>query len=628
MHYICILFIVATVFTSPLRAQYAQQEVKYQMDIVFDDANHQYEGTQRLVYKNNSSEILDKVYYHLFYNAFQPGSMMDVRSRTIADPDPRVGDRIVDLTPDEQGFLHVRSLTQNGKPVNFKEVGTILEVELRKPLKPGRKARFDMEFQGQVPVTIRRAGRNNREGVAYSMAQWYPKICEFDHRGWHAYPYIAREFHGVWGEFDVSITLDSAYTVAATGTLKNAKRVGKGYLPEGKKLRRPDGDKLTWHFTGENVHDFAWAADKEYAHLTRQVKDGPMLHFFFKDTPDLRRNWDKLPEFTEEIFKYASETFGPYPYPSYSVVQGGDGGMEYPMLTLITGQRKFSSLVGVTVHEVIHSWYQLMLGTNEALYPWMDEGFTTYAGSLVMSHLFNPEEDTRRGRYYDGYIALALSGAEEPMSKHADHYNTSYAYGAASYSKGAVFVAQLGYVLGDEVLKRGIREYHDAWRFKHPEAIDFIRVMEKTSGTRLWWYLNYMMNTTETIDYAIEGADSDGDSTFVKLRRIGNFPMPVDLDITLKDGSKRRVNIPLRMMLNAKEAEDDAPFTSAEPWPWTHPTYGLTLDIPLEEISKIEIDESQRLADVDRTNNVLDLEAKPETENEPETEDPDNTESN
>jgi len=627
MRYLFSLFAIFGIAFS-LCAQYTQQEVDYEMDVTLDDTNHQYRGTQRLVYTNNSSVTLDRVYYHLFFNAFQPGSMMDVRSRTIADPDPRVGDRISELKPDEQGFLHVSSLSQNGKPVKFKETGTILEVELAKPLKPGKRAKFDMEFLGQVPLTIRRAGRDNSEGIAYSMAQWYPKICEFDHRGWHAYPYISREFHGTWGEFDVSITLDSSYTVAATGTLKNAKKVGKGYLPEGKKAARPDGDRLTWRFTAENVHDFAWAADKEYTHVTRQIEDGPLVRFFFKDSPDLHRNWDKLPDYTEQIFKFADENFGAYPYPTYSVVQGGDGGMEYPMLTLITGQRKFSSLVGVTVHEVMHSWYQLMLGTNEALYPWMDEGFTTFGGSKVMSHLFNPDEDTRRGRYYESYLALATSGSEEPMSTRADHYNTNYAYFGAAYSKGAVFVAQLGYVLGDEVLMQGLKRYYDEWRFKHPEPNDFIREMEKLSGTHLGWYLDYMMNTTETIDYAIETATESKDGTLVALRRIGNFPMPVDLDITMKDGSKRRVNIPLRIMHNAKQAEDDAPFYRAEPWPWTHPGYEITLDIPFGEISKIEIDESLRLADIDRSNNILDLEAPPEGDEKPESEDSDNSENN
>lgn len=586
-------------------AQYWQQEAKYVMEVELDDSNHQYKGKQRITYRNNSPDTLYVVYYHLFPNAFQPGSMMDVRSQTILDPDPRVGDRISKLSPEEQGFLKVESLTQNGNALNYREVETILEVQLSRPLAPGKRTRFDMEFVGQVPLQIRRSGRDSKEGVAYSMTQWFPKMCEYDRMGWHAYPYIGREFHGVWGNYDVTITIDSAYTVASTGLLKNARSIGKGYLPKDQKLKPQGGAKLSWNFVAENVHDFAWAADKDYVHTTLQVPDGPLLRFFHKDSPDLRSNWEKLPEFTAEIFKYANEHFGKYAYDEYAVVQGGDGGMEYPMMTLITGQRRLSSLVGVTVHEAMHSWYQLMLASNEALYPWMDEGFTTYAGSRIMSHLFNPDEDTRRGAYFDGYISLALSGAEEPMSKHADHYNTNYAYGAASYNKGAVFVGQLGYVVGDAVLKRGLKRYYDEWKFKHPDPFDFILIMEKTSGLQLDWYLNYMMNTTETIDYAIDSYEASGNTTFVELTRLGNFPMPIDLDVTLKDGNQLRINIPLTIMRGAKEAEDDTSYSVATAWPWTHPNYVLQLDFPLSSIAKIEIDASMRLADVDRTNNAV-----------------------
>jgi hypothetical protein len=227
-----------------------------------------------------------------------------------------------------------------------------------------------------------------------------------------------------------------------------------------------------------------------------------------------------------------------------------------------------------------------------------------------MSHLFNPDEDTRRGSYYNGYLSLATSGREEPMSTHADHYKTNYAYGAASYSKGAVFVAQLGYVIGDKPLKEGLLRYFDEWKFKHPAPIDFMRVMEKTSGMHLGWYLNYMVNTTEIIDYGIKGliVDPDGKNTLVELERLGNFPMPIDLDITLRDGSKRRINIPLASMRESKSAEDNIPFLVMDPWPWTNPVYILELDVPIDLISKIEIDESMRLADVNRENNLINLE--------------------
>jgi hypothetical protein len=587
---------------------YWQQRVEYEIEIDFDHLNHTYTGHTELVYFNNSPDTLNRAFFHLYFNAFQPGSMMDVRSLTIEDPDPRVGDRISQLSESERGYMQVERLLQNGKETKIEESGTILEVDLNEPIAPGKKVKFELDFKGQVPLQIRRSGRYNREGVAYSMSQWYPKICEYDEMGWHADPYIAREFHGVWGDFDVKITMDSSFTIGATGVLENPAEIGHGYPRGGKKLRRPEGDRLTWHFTAEKVHDFVWAADPDYAHTHHQLSDGTIVHFFFKDTEDLRTNWGKLPEYVEKVFEYANTHFGKYPYPQYSVIQGGDGGMEYAMATLITGQRSFSSLVGVTVHEIMHSWYQMLLATNEGMYPWMDEGFTTYASSRVMSYLFNPEEDTRRGRYFDSYLSLTKSGKEEPMSKMADHYNTNYAYGAASYGKGAVFIGQLGYVVGQENLDKGMLRYFQDWSFRHPTPDDFVHSMELVSGLELKWYLNYMVNTVETIDYAISKVEGKDESTLVELKRIGKFPMPIDLYITYADSTIEVINIPLRMMRGHKPNEfGNLKYTVAQDWPWTHPTYVLEIDADPSEILSVEIDATGRMADVEPENNKVEI---------------------
>ncbi len=590
------------------KGPYWQQRADYEMKIDFDDAAHQYSGWQKITYRNNSPDTLHNLYYHLYLNAFQPGSMMDVRSRTIKDADPRVGDHISALSEDEIGYLEVQSLDMNGNALKYKVSGTILIVELDKPILPGRKVKLEMNFRGQVPLQIRRTGRDNSEGIAYSMTQWYPKLAEYDAMGWHADEYVGREFYGVWGNYDVQINIDSAYTVAASGVLQNPREIGHGYSTEGKSLKRPAGDRLTWRFVANDVHDFAWAADKDYIHTQLKMENGPNLHFFYKNEEDLLDNWEKLPEFTEKIFKYASKHFGKYPYPTYSVIQGGDGGMEYAMATLITGRRTLSSLVGVTVHEVMHSWYQMVLATNETMFPWMDEGFTSYASSRIMSHLFNPEEDTRTGRYYNTYINLATSGAEEPMSTYADLFLTNYAYGAAAYGKGAVFPAQLGYVIGQDNLDRGLLRYFDEWQFKHPTPSDFMLVMEQQSGLQLDWYLHYMVNTTNTIDYSLKNVDGRSDGTTITLERIGDFPMPIDLDIFLRDGTHKQINIPMRMMRGSKPSEgEDVDYTVMPDWQWTNATYELSLDIPIDKIEAIEIDASGRLADIDRSNNRVEL---------------------
>src|SRR5690606_2522463 len=280
-------------FSAIAQHGYWQQRAEYSMDIDFNVENHQYSGIQKITYFNNSPDTLTNVYFHLYLNAFQPGSMMDVHSRTISDPDPRVGSRISALTPEEQGFLRINSLSMNGSSLEYEVSGTILEVKLNKPVLPGKKVKFQMDFLGQIPIQIRRSGRDSKEGVAYSMTQWYPKMCEYDKYGWHADPYIGREFHGVWGDFNVNISIDSAYTLGGTGVLQNPKEVGHGYAQPGDKLKSPDGSKLLWKFEAESVHDFMWAADKSYSRDIILADNGLTLRFLYKDQPDIFDNWQK-----------------------------------------------------------------------------------------------------------------------------------------------------------------------------------------------------------------------------------------------------------------------------------------------------------------------------------------------
>jgi hypothetical protein len=585
---------------------YWQQRVEYSMDIKMDVTTHQFTGEQKLVYFNHSPDTLHRVFYHLYFNAFQPGSAMDVRSRTIADPDPRVASRIAELKDDEIGYQHIKSLKQDGKVVSYRVDGTILEVTLQKPILPNTKAVFDMEFAGQVPIQIRRSGRDSREGISYSMAQWYPKMCEYDHEGWHANPYIGREFHGVWGDFDVKITIDSRYILGGTGYLQNADKIGYGYEKKGTQVKR-SGDKLTWHFKAPNVHDFMWGADPDYVHTTAQVTNGPTLHFFHDPKTANKEAWAKLPEYTVKAFEYMNKNFGVYPYEQFSVVQGGDGGMEYPMSTLITGNRNLRSLVGVTVHELVHSWFQGVLATNESLYGWMDEGFTTFATDLTMHHLFGEDASVNpHSGSYNSYVNLVKSGLEEPMSTHADRFITNRAYGTSSYSKGSVFLNQLGYIIGQETLMRGMRRYYNTWKFKHPTPTDLMRIMEKESGIELHWYFQEMINTTNTIDYAFSKVVSDEKSTYITLERKQQSTMPIDLLVEYTDGTMELIYIPLRIMRGQKKVEYmNIPRTTRDAWPWVNPTYVVEIKKPLKEIKYMEIDPSKRMADIDRTNNVF-----------------------
>jgi hypothetical protein len=595
-----------------LQAQAAgwQQRAEYIMDIDVDASKHQYKGTQKLTYTNNSPDALDRVFYHLYFNAFQPGSQMDVRSRTIADPDGRVKDRIQDLKKDEIGYIRPKSLKQDGADCRYEVVETILEVQLAKPIAPGATTVLEMDWDAQVPLQIRRSGRDNAEGVEFSMSQWYPKLCEYDARGWHANPYIGREFYGVWGDFDVTIHMDRDYVIGGTGYLQNPTEVGHGYGKLDKKFKKEK--KRSWHFLAPNVHDFVWAADPDFIHDVRVTKSGLELHFLYQDDEEIKENWKTFQPDVETLFDIASQKYGQYPYKQYSVIQGGDGGMEYPMATLITGKRKYGSLLGVTVHEVMHSWYQMVLATNEAVYPWMDEGFTSYASSEIMA-VFFPKEDPKliHNGAYRGYQHIVSTGEEEPLCTHADHYNLNKAYGIASYNKGEVFLHQLSYIIGQETLDRVLLRYFEEWKFKHPDMWDFIRVAEKESGLELDWYLEYFVNSTKYVDYAIRELKREEGNKVIPLERKGSMIMPVDVEIELHDGSRELYHIPLGIMRGEKSQEKEGRYIVAEDWLWTSKEYNLTIEHDIAQVKRIEIDPSGRLADMDRENGIVEFEKKP-----------------
>lgn len=578
--------------TTVSTSTYWQQHVDYNMEIDMDVNTYQYKGKQKLVYTNNSPDVLNKVFYHLYFNAFQPGSEMDVRSLTIADPDGRVKDRISKLNPDEIGYIKVNSLKQNGVVLKHETVGTVLEVELAKPIQPGQSVTFNMMFDGQVPVQIRRSGRQNKEGVALSMAQWYPKLAEYDFEGWHADPYIGREFHGVWGDFDVKLTIDKNYVVGGTGYLQNPNEIGHGY--ETGTVNRPNSDKLTWHFVAPKVHDFTWAADPEYNHDTKQVPNGPLLHFLYKSTMPQEKleNWKNLQPKAVELMQFFSSHVGQYPYKQYSVIQGGDGGMEYGMCTLILGEGDFEGLFGVTAHEMGHSWFQFILASNELKHSWMDEGFTEYIGTLAESHIFKRDFEDLSKRVYGVYTYLAKSGKEQPQSTHSDRYNFNQSYSISAYYKGYVFLKQLAYVIGQDNQEKTIKQYFKDFSFKHPRPVDFIRTAEKVSGLELDWYLMDWTQTTNTIDYGVKSVEGKS----VTLERIGLMPMPIDVSVTYADGSVEDFYIPLQMM----RGEKPTAATTIKDWAWAYPTYTFETS---KAIKSVEIDPENLMADIDKENN-------------------------
>jgi hypothetical protein len=394
-----------------------------------------------------------------------------------------------------------------------------------------------------------------------------------------------------------------------------------------------------------------WAADPEYKHIVKTIPNGPTIHVLYnadenfqrqqfdrlsstikaryendvsKYLESIRSQWQLVADAAVAVYPFIVKNFGAYPYKQYSFIHGGDGGMEYPMSTLLNGPG-----LGTVFHEWMHTWYQMLLATNESLYGWMDEGFTEWATDKVEAYY--RENVTKNGirnnpaairsldsiaqilplnhaPNYASYFYLAKSGLEEPLTTHADHFNTNTAYGLAAYSKGCVFIAQLGYIVGEQVRDKIMLEYYRQWRYKHPNVNDFIRVAEKQSNMKLDWYKEYWVNTTKTIDYAIDSLWEEGGKSRIRLRRLGKMPMPIDLVIQYKDGTKEIAYVPMYLMFGAKPQEDQAiPTVTFNAWKWTHPTYTVDLPRKLSEMKVIEIDPSQRMADVERRNNKLEI---------------------
>jgi hypothetical protein len=608
MRKILILLFFATfiVVSAQNNTSYWQQHVNYTMDVDIDVKNYQYKGIQKVEYTNNSPNELYKVFYHLFFNAFQPDSEMDAHLQNIPDPDfrmvnnlgtkqnPKFESRIAKLKPNEIGFLNVISLKQNGIIVKYSTKGTILEVHLNESIKPGETTTFDLVFEGQIPVLIRRAGRNNEDGVALSMAQWYPKIAEYDFEGWHADSYLAREFYGVWGNFDVTLHIDKNYTVGGTGYLQNPQEIGHGYEDKSKKVVIKKDKKLSWHFIAPMVHDFSFAADSNFAHDIVKTEQGTELHFLYKNIEKYRNAWKEVQALTVKALNYYNKNIGEYPYRQYSVIQAGDGGMEYAMSTFILGGVTLNSIRGTIFHELAHSWFQHVLATNESKHSWLDEGFTTYISTLASNEIIRGEKKVNYSNDYYDYFYAVKYGLEEPLTTHADRFNTNAGFSIGSYTKGSMFLSQLNYIIGEENTQETIKKYYSNFKFKHPTPNNFKRTAEIVSGLNLEWYLNEWIETTHTIDYAISKVEKSN----ITLARVGQMPMPIDITVTYTDGTSENFNIPLSMMQGNKPTNSKV----LKDWAWAYPTYTFSVS---KKINTVEIDPSGLMADVDRSNNIF-----------------------
>ncbi|MCD9856421.1 M1 family metallopeptidase [Epilithonimonas sp. JDS] len=611
-----LVFILFSLVVSAQQSAYSQQYAKYKMDIDVDAANFTYQGKQTLQYQNNSPDELRVAYFHLYWNAFKAGSMMDQRvagqgvnadSRLAKRVGNTVISRLSEIPKNEEGAQNIRWIKQNGKDLKFEIQGTIMKVYLAEAIKPNSSTTFTMEWDAVIPMQIRRSGRNNREGVDMTMTQWYPKIAEYDYDGWAAFDYIGREFHAPFSDYEVNIKIDKNYVIGAGGNLENPAEV-KGY-DSNAAIKQDISNKVTWKWTAKNILDFAWAADRDYTVESFPILDGPKVFLVYQKS-EKTKYWSEMKPYITKYYQLMNATFGRYKWPSYSFIQGGDGGMEYGMCTMVLGEATtLEGLSGLMFHEGAHSWFQQMLATNESVRPWMDEGFTQYAEDFVSYRLFPPKE-SKPNPFADAiraYVNFTKSGKEEPAVWLADHHDNGTAYTYASYIKGEMFLVQLGYIVGEENLNRIMLKYYDEWAMKHPTERDFIHIAQQVTGMDLKWFQHYWINTTKTIDYGIKNVKYDPESTTVTLVNKGGVPMPIDFSVLTKDKKVVNYNIPLSLTRTWKSKDIYGPFKTLPYWAWTQQEYTFTIPYTKAQLSAIGIDFSGRLADVNSEDNYLEV---------------------
>ena len=514
--------------------------------------------------------------------------------------DNAISDKIEKLKNGEWGEQIIEELTMNGEALSFYIDQTILHAKLPKSIKPGETVTFKIKYTTRIPKLVERGGRKGPEGIDYSFTQWYPKICVFDKDGWHPDIYVAREFYGDFGTFNVNITADSEYLIGGSGVLQNANEIGHGYSDEVTKQKK--GKRLTWNFVANNVHDFSWVADKKFVHERSKTRSGIDLHFIYKKDKKSSRflSKEKFKEDVKNFFTFMEKKFGSYDWPQFTIIQGGEGAMEYPMATVMQVQsNSYEGLLSTVIHEASHMWYYGMLGTDEQQYSWMDEGFTSFAEDEAMNFLLGGNVLNPHNNYLSRFSKVATASWIEPTATLANYFDGKYPYQLAAYMKGSLFLVQLRGIIGEEAFWSTMLRYKREWAFKHPTPRDFIRIAEKESGMILDWYLNLWIQTNKYSDPSVDSVYSD-DKRFTRviLTRNGSLPLPVDLKVVLKSGLEENYTIPLSSMFGYKKN-----YINLGPWNYTQRSRVFSLKISIKDIKKIILDPNHWIADVNRKNN-------------------------
>ena len=532
-----------------------QQDVHYSISASYAPKKFEIAGQETLAYWNLSPDTLSELYFHLYLNAYRPGSHM---ARYDAAQENW---RIENLPAKRWGGEWIDGArVLGGDSLAVSADDTVARVGLREALAPGESVIVCLNFRSVIPDVPDRMGRS---GKGIFAAQWYPRVSAYDRFGWHNEQHLGSEFYGDFGAFDVRISLPGNFLVAHTGTLVNAAEV----LPDSilARLEAPGDSAVTiwdrsgfkapsdstarqalemprtWVIHADSVHDFAWACDERW--IWRRARwNGINVHTYHR-AADAKR-WVEMTAEGARMMEVMNRRFGPYPYPNFSFVEEpiGAGGVEFPNIVWITPRSRDSRtrrLEYLFAHELAHNWFYGMVGSNETEQAFLDEGLTSYAETAIMEALYgkegnmtvlarprwlNPPDDSRR-RAWRSYLEFQASGIEEPVVTHSDRFKNPAAYYPSVYHKSNVGLWALRSIAGEERFDEALREYFAMWRFRHPYAGDFFATMNHALGASYDWFWNGWFLRTDCIDVNLE-----------RLRSLSSSPHEVQLDLRSRGG--------------------------------------------------------------------------------------------
>ncbi|MDB4886714.1 MAG: peptidase [Gemmatimonadetes bacterium] len=544
-------------------ARYWQQRADYRIAATLDSARAQVTGRETIHYVNNSPDALPYLWLYVEQNICRENSI----TSTLNQPPLAFADISFDFSCGgrfTEGLV-LESVRIAGADARRTVTGTTMRVDLAAPLASGAAVDVDIAWHFTVPE--QGVGRMGRDGALFEIAQWYPRMAVYDDiRGWNHEPYIgAGEFYLEYGSFDVSLTVPASYIVSATGELQNSRQV----LTAAQRSRlalasrsdtavaiitaseagrpastRPGTRPFTWRFTARNVRDFAWAAAPNWRWEASNW-DGIRIETLYRSSAN---RWSEAHAMARGTIRHFSEQWYRYPWSHATTVEGPVGGMEYPMLTFVPNSSTREAQQWGLAHEFGHQWFPMIVGSNERLYPWMDEGFNTFI-DLRNSALYfagTTYGDTIESNPLHLAATHMVAGQEQPLITNPTEVHDLMWVG---YQKPALMLRTLrNEVLGPDRFDFAFREYIRAWAYKHPAPADFFRIMRDASGMELDWFWRDWVFTTARLDQGVEGVrtDSAGHAIVLLVNR-GTMVMPAELRLTYADGTSDTVRLPVEM---------------------------------------------------------------------------------